>query len=326
MNSIQFLSVFFLHLLSFVQNGVNSAQCTKYGNPPVSSSGSMLNYNKMVKVCQDINGVLLTFMDSNLQARCACLRITPSLQPLPLIIWLQPSVSYATSIFQTNFTVETSTAKLTDRINGPFGYHLLLPAARFTKNFECGIIECIAWDTWYRNFNRSNTTMNVDIQTIDYFINQVLHNMSNLYVDSSRVFLSGWSNGASMALLYALNTPNIAAAAVYSSTNPYQNQNDPCPQTSNPSQNTSILDLVNQCDSSDICLGGQAFIADLNNRYGNQLTAKFITINGYLNPIPTSTPICTNCSQATGLLNHMRWPVNLNDQIFYAFLRNNTSH
>lgn len=329
MSSILFISTFSLYLLSnilTISGGASSTQCTQYGDMPVLSSGSMLNYNKMMQVCQNISGQLITFTDSNNEKRCACLLITSSSKTLPLIVWFQPSVVYPTSVYNTNFTIEASTANLTGTTSDPSGYHLLLPAARITKNFECGAINCIAWDTWYRNFNRSDPTMNVDVQTIDYFINHVVYRMSNLHVDSSRVFLSGWSNGASMALLYALNTPNITAAAVYSSTNPYQNVNDPCPQTPYPSQRTSVLDLVNECDSTGICLGGEEFIADLNNRYRNQLTAKFITINGYAHPTPTPTSTCVNCSEAEGLLNHGRWPVNLNDQIFYAFFRNYTLH
>jgi hypothetical protein len=286
----------------------------------------MLNYNKMVEVCHSITGQLLTFTDNNNQARCACLLITPSSKSLPLVVWLQPSVALAESVYPTNFTVEAATANLTGIPSGPSGYHLLLPAARLTRNSECSVIECVTWDIWYRNFNRSNPNINVDVQTIDYFINQVVHNMSNLHVDSTRVFLSGWSNGAAMALLYALNTPNIAAASVYSSMNPYKTQMDPCPQTPYPSQNTSVFDLVNVCDFAGICPSGKEFITDLQNRYGNQLTAKVISIDGYTNPMPTPTPTCTDCSEAEGLRNHCRWPVNLNDQLFYAFFRNYTSH
>ncbi|CAF3735712.1 unnamed protein product [Rotaria socialis] len=329
MRSILLISLFSIYLLSgilTISDETSSTQCTQYGDPPAPSSGSMLNYNQMVQVCQQILGQLLTFTDSNNEARCACLLITSTSKTLPLVVWLQPSVVYPTSVYNTNFTVEAFTAKLTDTMSSSSGYHLLIPAARVTKNFECDAIDCIAWDTWYRNFNRSDPKMNVDIETIDYFINHVVYQTSNLHVDYSRVFLSGWSNGASMALLYALNTPNIAAAAVYSSTNPYRNDNDPCPQMPNPSQRTPVLDLVNECDSTGICLGGEEFIADLNSCYGKQQTATFITINGYFDPMPTLTPTCMNCSEATGLLNHGRWPVNLNNQIFYAFFRNYTSH
>ncbi len=152
MSSILFISVFSLYLLSVIlimSDGTSSTQtqCTQYGDPPALSSRSMLNYNKMVQVCQNILGQLLTFMDSNNEARCACLLITSSSITLPLVVWLQPSVVYPMSVYNTNFTVEAFTTKLTGKTSGPSGYHLLLPAARITKNFECGIIDCIAWDT-----------------------------------------------------------------------------------------------------------------------------------------------------------------------------------
>jgi hypothetical protein len=182
-------------MMVIMSNGSGSPECTQYGNPPAKPSGSMLNYNKMVEVCKKIRGQLLTFKDSNNQMRCACLLITPSSEPLPLVVWLQPSVALADSVYNTKFTVEASTGKLMGAKDGPVGYHLLLPAARLTKNFECIYIDCVTWDTWYRNFNRSDPKMNVDVQTIDFFLNHVLHKMSNLHVDPSRVFLSGWSNG-----------------------------------------------------------------------------------------------------------------------------------
>ncbi|UJR18627.1 hypothetical protein I4U23_005535 [Adineta vaga] len=240
-----------------------------------------------------MSGQLLTFVDKNNEARCACLLIASSSKTLPLIVWLQPSFVYPTSVYSTNFIKEALTVNLMNTTNSSsIGYHLLLPAARITKNFECGIINCIAWDTWYRNFNRSDPNMNVDIQTIDYFINHIIYNI------------------ASMALLYALNTPNIAATAVYSSTNPYQNNNDPCPQIPYPLQRTSILDVVNECDYSGICQGGEAFINDLNNRYKNQLVARFITINGYSKPQATSTPnVCIFGITKGAISQHLRYNV-----------------
>src|SRR5258708_30708656 len=43
--------------------------------------------------------------------------------------------------------------------------------------------------------------------------------------------MMGWSNGAAMAILYALNRPWIAAAAVYSAPDPFGAFIDTCPQT-----------------------------------------------------------------------------------------------
>ena len=315
---------YFLLIISSIFGESCSGQCTKYGNDPALSSRLLINFNKMIEVCQNISGQLLTYQDNNNEERCACLLVTSSSKTLPLVVWLQPSVSYATSIFSTNFTVEALTIELLNRNNNSSGYHLLLPAARITKNCECRHIPCVTWDIWFRNFNRSDPQMNVDIKTIDYFIDHIINHMSNIHVDSSKIFLSGWSNGASMALLYALNTPNIASAAVYSSQNPYKNENDPCPQTPFLSECTSILILVNSCDSPGICQGAQEFITDLNIRYDNQIIAEFITINGSLNPKPTLiSKCCLNCSNTQGLINHSRWPIHLNEQIFYSFFRKN---
>ena len=49
-------------------------------------------------------------------------------------------------------------------------------------------------------------------------------------MDSKRIFLSGWSNGTSMAYEYALNRPSIAAIAVDSGADPFQHAGDPCSQ------------------------------------------------------------------------------------------------
>ena len=72
--------------------------------------------------------------------------------------------------------------------------------------------------------------------------------------------MSGWSNGAAMALQYALNTPRTAAAAAYSAPHPYRDFKDPCIQIRNPKYFTPILILYNQCDILGICQRGKAFI------------------------------------------------------------------
>lgn len=99
-----------------------------------------------------------------------------------------------------------------------------------------------------------------------------------------------------------------------------------CLQTSSPSERIPILNIVNQCDVTDVCQEGEHFINNLNNRYGKQLPAKLITIVENINPQPTSKPKCAFCLDAEGLLNHIRWPVNLNNETFYAFFRNYTTH
>jgi hypothetical protein len=119
--------------------------------------------------------------------------------------------------------------------DGPLGYHLLLSiGCSATHLSPPPADQGLGWDNWYRNYNRTDLALNVDAQTIDYFINQVVNNPSDsFYVDKSHVLTSSGSNGTAMAVQYALNTSSIAAAALYSPPDPY------------PSHFTPILILCN---------------------------------------------------------------------------------
>ncbi|CAF3718701.1 unnamed protein product [Rotaria sp. Silwood1] len=132
--------------------------------------------------------------------------------------------------------------------------------------------------------------------------------------------MSGWSNGAAMAVEYALNTPGIAAAAVYSAPDPYQDYHDPCNQTSYPSHFTPVRILYNQCDVINICVTGMAFINGLKNRYPTELIAEGIIIDSLYQITSTCNPLCTS-ELGLGLIQHSRWPTSLNDKIFFDFFR-----
>jgi poly(3-hydroxybutyrate) depolymerase len=80
-----------------------------------------------------------------------------------------------------------------------------------------------------RNAVRKRTVFkpNVDAAAIDHFIAQ---EVGSGKVDRDRIYLTGWSNGAAMAFLYGAERPSIAAIAAYSSPDPWNAFNDPCPQ------------------------------------------------------------------------------------------------
>ncbi|CAF1569964.1 unnamed protein product, partial [Didymodactylos carnosus] len=113
--------------------------------------------------------------------------------------------------------------------------------------------------------------INVDVQIIDRFIKTA---KSVASVDLKRVYMSGWSNGAAMAVEYGLNTPNIAVVAAYSAPDPYRDIDDPCTQKPYPPYLTPFKNLYNQCDVIAISTTDKAFISDLVDRYPS-LIAKF---------------------------------------------------
>ncbi|CAF1316308.1 unnamed protein product [Didymodactylos carnosus] len=315
-------------------------QCTKYGNPPRKATFSLDALASVVDLCLNINDVLsgispllsqlllkaqlMKFKDNNGEDRAACLLTKGSTQQLPLLVWLHPSLATRAAIVFTGLLEAMTTADLTND-KSRVGYSLLLISGRSTTHFypfpdDVGL----GWDNWYRNYNRSDPKINVDVQTIDYFIQNA---KSAVNIDVKRVYMSGWSNGAAMAVQYGLNTPNIAAAAVYSAPDPYKDIHDPCAQKPNPPYLTPFKILYNQCDIAGICTTGKAFINDLVTRYP-KLTAKF-TVTNALQLSTLSPPMCTVfavlCSNILlGGLNHARWPVFLNHE-FFDFLKNYTS-
>ncbi|CAF1454820.1 unnamed protein product [Adineta steineri] len=316
----------YLSNASIIPNFMNEAvpqNCTKYGDQPAERVVALDTALMLLNLCGNISGYVntLKFTDSNGDPRVACFLITQLKRPLPLLVWLHPAMFPTSTISLTGLLEQTNKANLTGTSDGPLGYHILMPYGRSTTHiYPAPADQGIGWDNWYRNYNRSDPALNVDVQAIDYFINKVLTTQSDDYqIDKSRVFLSGWSNGAAMAVEYALNTPGIAAAAVYSPPDPYRDYNDLCAQDPYPTNLTPILLLYNQCDVINICVTGVNFIEDLNSRYCN-LTAEVVIIDSDLQRTSECDESCT-AEIGLGFFQHIRWPIPRNDDVFFDFFR-----
>src|SRR5208282_2123727 len=154
---------------------------------------------------------------------------------LPMIVYLHPSLFGAGWITQTNILELQNSVSLTDDPK-QVGFIVLAPEGRKTTHYyPFPDNKGIGWDNWYRQLNpagdvKTGDTIwreNADAATIDHFI---AVEVATGKVDTARIYISGWSNGSAMGILYAVNRPNIAAAAVYSSPSPFGAFNDPCPQ------------------------------------------------------------------------------------------------
>ncbi|CAF4531759.1 unnamed protein product, partial [Didymodactylos carnosus] len=279
--------------------------CTKYGDPPRKSTFSPAAFNAVVDLCANLpkaltqklplTGKLLKFKDNTGEQRGACLISKKITKQLPLLVWLHPSLIPQNLIVLTGLLEATTTADLTNDKNR-LGYHLLIVSGRNTPHFYPAPDKGgIGWDNWYRNYNRSDPKINVDAQAIDRFIKTA---KSVATVDLKRVYMSGWSNGAAMAVQYGLNTPNIAAVAAYAAPDPYRDIHDPCAQKPYPPYLTPFLILYNQCDVFGICTTGQAFISDLLHRYP-KLIAKFL-VTDVLQLFLVNPPVCIDSSLLCG--------------------------
>ena len=253
-------------------------QCRPFGDPPAQVSHAFLasSFAAHNPVCFS-GRVLGPWKDSDGTDRYACIYEPEQHSrdnPLPLLVFLHGSVATADSVKATGLVGEIDKADLGGKKPG---FILLAPEGRYASHYYPGVdSNAMGWDNWYRQLSPSGdvtvagTTYkeNVDAAAVDHFIQDEI---ATGEVDPARIYLTGWSNGAAMALLYALNRQSIAAAAVYSAPDPFGAFNDPCPQTPVPRAPTSnaqvqifnpriaLMHVRNSCDIGGICPNGNTF-------------------------------------------------------------------
>lgn len=302
-----------------------------HGNPPraLTQSPSAIGDLpfQLLMACTLRGGEMLTWTDPAGSERQACLHAPASAtpdNPLPLVTFLQGSLFPADP--QTLFNgweLLNADADLTGDPARP-GFILLVPYGRDTEHFypypdDTGL----GWDNWHRNFDRNDPALNLDAAAIDHFIGEV---RARGIVDPQRVHLSGWSNGAAMALLYTLNTPGIASAAVYSNPEPFSDVLDPCAQAPFGNNLRPLMNVLNSCDIIGIChTGGAAFRERMAARMPQvELNTVIIDeLQQETDACDASCPAYTGAQEellTPGALHHLTWPYVWNDALF-QFMR-----
>lgn len=321
-------------LLALAAQPAASAQCGPFGNPPRPRV-----LNTTITTC--VGGVTVgPWVDGDGTLRNACLYEPASAspaRPLPLVVYLQPSLFTADTIpLATNLLELRDTADLTGDPARP-GFILLAPQGRATTHFyPAPDDQGTGWDNWYRQLDPSGGPrvaggrlypQNVDAATIDHFI---AAEVATGKVDTNRIYVTGWSNGSAMAVLYALNRPQVAAVAVYTAPNPFRAFDDPCPQTPTftaPSSSAEVrvwnrrlpaYHVHNDCDIAGICPNGELLAAQLD-RLGLDVTD--VIIDAAEQPVDACLDACGTSPDAymsaaddplgftVGTANHTRWPL-----------------
>ena len=310
--------------------GSAPGMCGPFGDPPAIFTG-------VVKPgC--LHGALLgPWKDPNGTERYACLwlaRHAASKSRLPMVIYLHPSLFGPNTVALTGLLrYQDSRSLSADPENA--GYIVLAPVGRKTlHHYPRPDEKGLGWDNWYRQLNPAGDVTvgkglyreNVDAAAIDHFVAQ---EVAGGKVDPARIYITRWSNGAAMAILYALNRPTIAAAAVYTAPDPFGAFHDPCPQTpvKGPAANDAqiqifnpgvpTMHLHNSCDIAGICPNGERMaqqlaaagvsvrdtIIDFSGKQVNQCT-----LSCGASESGASTPGSDPLGFSVGLVEHGRWP------------------
>ncbi len=323
-----------------------ATRCNPFGDPPAQVDRGW--YARFVTARNSVcpGGTQLgPWTDANGDARYACSygsALANARAPLPMLVFLHPSETSAYSVLLTGLVGLAGKDSLG---NGNPGFILLAPQGRYTTHRYPGYdSNALGWDNWYRQLSTAgavaagDTTYdeNADAASIDHFVDQMIAGGN---VDRRRIYVMGWSNGAAMALLYALNRPWVAAAAVYSAPDPFSALFDACTQTPvdappvgdgqahvlNP--HVPLMHVHNDCDIGGICPNGLRFASRVR-ALGGSVEDVIIDTSGkrvYMCDNSCGTDEMANgqigaIASLRGLSHHMHWPSNWNAQML-TFLK-----
>src|SRR5579883_1605043 len=184
----------------------NPRVCGPFGDPPADTISAPKPY------CWGA-GLRGPWHDANGTERYACINEPQAAAEngrFPLIVYLHPSLFGTATVHATGLLRDLNSFSFGAVRSG---YIVLEPLGRKTTHFyPFPDRNGLGWDNWYRQLNPAGGVEvggtiyreNVDAAAIDHFIAEEI---AAGKVDPARVYIIGWSNGAAMGLLYALNRP-----------------------------------------------------------------------------------------------------------------------
>lgn len=280
------------------------------------------------------DGVPVEWTDVDGVTRYTCLFVPTGASPKPLVLFFHGTGGHANDVY--NYTLLRKKAESLDPLENPLGPFIL--ASVQGRNLHWPTIHNPGrhHDYYYRDMGAPST--NQDVAHVDHLIDMLV---GQGIVDPQRIYVMGWSNGATFAQFYAIArystaTPggnHVAAAAVYAFANPFADiasgQTPSCEMNPYPTSMVH-LHLVNRaCDSLTACDAAQEaafnlppghsaedWVAQLGTVVLDPNVA-FQRIDGVGQPV-NACSLIPPCDVNIGVSNHLRWPDGILDSILFG--------
>jgi len=251
---------------------------------------------------------------------------TSTTSPRPLVIWITGSGGSAGSVYDaTSLRNKQQTFDLSGDPARP-GFILVSIQPRNLHWLSVESQDGTRSETYYRDLNSPST--NTDIAFVDQVIDTLA---AEGVVDHDRIYMMGWSNGASFSALYSISrheqaTPggnHVAAVANFSGGNPYASFDYAMPEcalSNLPSSSIPYFMISRRCDliacdaNTDLKITpgnvAEPWIMSLRNEIGADIT--WLKIDAFGNP-SSSCASAMLCSESEALFGHLHWPDGLDD-------------
>lgn len=250
--------------------------------------------------CTD--GRVLSF-DQNGVERYACLNLPPGARAgrkWPLVIYVHASETNPDSLYHDGRSLFE--LHRTYGLSGDpdvRGFIILSPGARRAEAWPAPFGATGTgprWDEWYRD-----SATNLDAAAIDHFLDEVI---ATGLVDTNRVYVFGWSNGAFTSALYGVwRGDRIAAIAQYAGANPWSRP--PCPLPLPAGPQVPLILVRNLCDAVVPCSITSDWISNLTDA---QWPFESYNLLDDGSEAPAGRGCATDCPRDVGIKDHIRWP------------------
>lgn len=279
------------------------------------------------------DGPPLAYTDSLGQARAACVfkpQGASASSPRPLVFFVHGGHGSADSMYdRTLLRQKAASYDLTGDAARP-GFVLVADQGRnLTWPNQDG--SGSHHDVYYRHVDPNDAAENPDVWSFDHLIDTLAQDGS---IDTKRVYVMGWSNGAFFAQLYGLarkGTPTpgghrVAGVVAFDGGDPFENETDgqtpSCKASAYPASAMPIYAIhracsIVGCDAAQRTSLGmppgydvEDWLATMKALPGGDAVTD-VMIDGSSAQV---TSCATTCARADALLNHVRWPDGIADK------------